>query len=54
METYYQSPQNEIQRLSNQYKLQPKELLAEFGDWNVLSFEENELEGRQTIFCQKP
>lgn len=54
METFYQSPQNENQGISNQYKLQPKELLAEFGDWTVLFFEENEQEGWQTIFCQKP
>ncbi|MEH7355636.1 class I SAM-dependent methyltransferase [Neobacillus drentensis] len=53
METYYQSPQNVNQGVSNQYKLQPKELLVEFGDWKVLMFEENKQEGRQTIFCQK-
>jgi tellurite methyltransferase len=53
METFYLSPQSKNQGVSNQYKLEPKELLAEFGDWNVLSFEENEQEGRQTIFCQK-
>ena len=53
METFYQSPLTENQGVSKQYKLQPKELLAEFGDWNVLFFEENEQEGRQTIFCQK-
>jgi tellurite methyltransferase len=54
METFYQSPQNENQGVSNQYKLQPKELLAEFGDWKIHFFEENEQEGWQTIFCQKP
>jgi tellurite methyltransferase len=54
METFYQSAQKENQGISNQYKLQPKELLAEFGDWTVLFFEENEQEGWQTIFCQKP
>ena len=53
METFYQSPQTENQGVSDQYKLIPKELLAEFGDWNVLFFEENEQEGRQTIFCQQ-
>ena len=53
IETFYQSPMNENQGVSNQYKLQPKELLTEFGDWKVLFFEENEQEGRQTIFCQK-
>lgn len=54
METFYQLPQTENQGVSAQYKLEPKELLAEFGDWNVLFFEENKQEGRQTIFCQKP
>jgi tellurite methyltransferase len=53
METFYQTPQSENQSVSNQYKLQSKELLAEFEDWNVIFFEENEQEGRQTIFCQK-
>lgn len=53
METFYLTPQNENQGVSNQYKLQPGELLAEFGDWKVLFFEENEQEGRQTIFCKK-
>jgi tellurite methyltransferase len=53
METFYQSPHNGNHGVSNQYKLQPKELLAEFGGWKVLFFEENEQEGRQTIFCQK-
>jgi tellurite methyltransferase len=53
METFYQSPKIKNQGISNQYKLQPRELLAEFEDWNVVYFEENEHEGRQTIFCQK-
>ncbi|MEH7502789.1 class I SAM-dependent methyltransferase [Neobacillus drentensis] len=53
METFYQSPKTENQGVSNHYKLQPRELLVEFGDWNVVFFEENEHEGRQTIFCQK-
>ncbi|WP_335716028.1 class I SAM-dependent methyltransferase [Neobacillus drentensis] len=53
METFYQSPLDENQRVSNQYKLKSKELLAEFGDWKVVFFEENEKEGRQTIFCKK-
>jgi tellurite methyltransferase len=51
METFYQTPQNE--GVSNQYKLKSNELLSEFSDWKVLFFEENEQEGRQTIFCQK-
>jgi tellurite methyltransferase len=53
METFYQSPQTENQGVSTQYKLKPKELLSEFGDWKVLFFEDNEQEGWQTIFCQK-
>lgn len=53
METYYQSPQNETQKISNQFKLQSNELIAEFKDWNILYFEENEKEGRQTVFCRK-
>jgi len=53
METYYQSPYSEEQGVSEQYKLKSNELLAEFGDWKVLYFEENEQEGWQSIFCQK-
>ena len=53
METFYQSPMTENQGVSSQYKLTSKELLVEFTDWNILYFEENEQEGRQTIFCQK-
>jgi 2-polyprenyl-3-methyl-5-hydroxy-6-metoxy-1,4-benzoquinol methylase len=53
METFYQSPQTENLGVSNQYKLQPQELLVEFGDWTVHFFEEYEQEGRQMIFCQK-
>jgi tellurite methyltransferase len=53
METYYQSTYTEEQGVSDQYKLKSNELLAEFGDWKVLYFEENEQEGWQSIFCQK-
>lgn len=53
IETFYQSRMNENKGVSNQYKLMPKELLSEFEGWTVLYFEENEEEGRQTIFCQK-
>lgn len=53
METFYQTPQNQNEGVSNQYKLQSNELLSEFSDWKILFFEENEQEGRQTIFCQK-
>ncbi|AZU62257.1 class I SAM-dependent methyltransferase [Neobacillus mesonae] len=54
METYYLTPEKEGKGVSNQYKLQPKELQTEFADWTIHYFEENEQEGRQTIFCQKP
>lgn len=53
METFYLSPYKQTLDISNQFKLQPQELLNEFGDWKVLYYEENEPEGRQTIFCQK-
>lgn len=52
METFYLSPKND-QKVSDQFKLKPNELLEEFGSWKVLYYEENELEGRQTIFCRK-
>jgi tellurite methyltransferase len=52
METFLQSPQNN-QNISNNYKLMPQELLSEFTGWKILFYEENEKEGRQTIFCQK-
>ncbi len=54
METFYHSPQSKNEPISNQYKLQPKELLSIFDNWKVHFFEENEQEGRQTIFCEKP
>ena len=53
METFSQSPGTENQGVSSQYKLLPNELLAEFGDWTIHFFEENESAGRQTIFCQR-
>ncbi|WP_394231323.1 class I SAM-dependent methyltransferase [Niallia oryzisoli] len=52
METFYLSPKNE-QIVSDQFKLKPNELLEVFGSWKILYYEENELEGRQTIFCRK-
>ncbi len=52
METFYKSPIGEG-RVSDHFKLQPGELLTEFADWQVLFYEENELEGRQTIFARK-
>ena len=39
--------------ISDRFKLHSKELLREFIDWKILFYEENEYEGRQTIFCQK-
>ncbi len=53
METYFLSPLDENSRVSDRYKLQPQELLSVFKEWKILFFEENEMEGRQTIFCQK-
>lgn len=53
METYYMSPKENTQNICNQFKLQPQELLKEFGDWKVLFYEEDEQWGRQAIFCQK-
>lgn len=53
METYHKTDGNENQQISDQYKLQSNELLKEFREWKLLFFEENEREGRQTIFCQK-
>ena len=53
METYYQSPKAGNREIPTHYKLKPKELLKEFTDWQVLYYEENEHEGRQTIFCRK-
>ncbi|MEB1807373.1 MAG: methyltransferase domain-containing protein [Bacillaceae bacterium] len=54
METIYRSPHNK-QNVSAQYKLEPGELLSTFTDanWHVLFYEENESEGRQTIFVRK-
>ncbi|MEH7158415.1 class I SAM-dependent methyltransferase [Neobacillus drentensis] len=53
METFYHVPQTENEGVSAQHKLQPHELKIVFGDWKILFFEENEQEGRQTVFCQK-
>lgn len=53
METFYLSKEDHNGHISNQFKLQPQELLHEFSDWKVLYYEENEQDGRQTIFCQK-
>ncbi|WP_174727543.1 class I SAM-dependent methyltransferase [Mesobacillus harenae] len=53
METFYIATQHGNQKVSNKYKLESNELLAEFRDWKILFYEENEQEGRQTIFCQK-
>ena len=53
METFFLSPQKAKQDVSDQYKLRPNELLSEFRDWHILYYEENEQEGRQTIFVRK-
>lgn len=53
METYFLSPLEVNNKVSDKYKLQPQELLTRFKEWKILFFEENEIEGRQTIFCQK-
>jgi tellurite methyltransferase len=53
METYYLSNTGTKEEISSHYKLKPQELLSEFKDWNILFFEEQQQEGRQTIFCQK-
>lgn len=53
METFFISSQQPNHNISDQYKLMPNELLSEFNDWHILYYEENELEGRQTIFCRR-
>lgn len=52
-ETFFKHKTAENGHISSQYKLESNELLKEFRDWKILFFEENEQEGRQTIFCQK-
>ncbi|WP_053365899.1 class I SAM-dependent methyltransferase [Bacillus sp. FJAT-27245] len=54
LETYCDSPKLAGGKVSDKFRLKPNELLDEFRGWKVLFFEENELEGRQTIFCRKP
>lgn len=53
METFYLSPFQEGKEISDQYKLHSNELLEEFRNYHILFFEEQEQEGRQTIFCRK-
>ncbi|CEG26493.1 class I SAM-dependent methyltransferase [Bacillus sp. B-jedd] len=53
IETYFDSPNIRDRKVSGKFMLRPQELLDEFRAWQVLYFEENELEGRQTIFCRK-
>lgn len=53
METFYQTPILQERQIPEQFKLQSKELLNEFKDWEVLFFEEDAEEGHQTIFCRK-
>ncbi|SES31510.1 methyltransferase domain-containing protein [Salipaludibacillus aurantiacus] len=52
IETYYVSAAGNG-KVSDKYKLQPGELLSEFKNWHILFYEENEQEGRQTIFARK-
>lgn len=52
METFYMSPRNETQGVSDQYKLRSSELLSVFGDWQVHYYEENVQEGRQTVLVR--
>lgn len=52
-ETFFKHKTAGNGHVSSHYKLESNELLKEFGDWKILFFEENEQEGRQTIFCQK-
>lgn len=52
-EPYYKQKTSGNEHISNQYKLESNELLKEFRGWKILFFEENEQEGRQTIFCRK-
>lgn len=53
METYYRAPGGSSGSVSERYKLDSQELLEVFGDFQVLFFEENEQEGRQTILARK-
>ncbi|WP_102348608.1 class I SAM-dependent methyltransferase [Bacillus sp. Marseille-P3661] len=53
METFYKSPLQEKEGISNQFKLQPGELLSLYKEMQILYYEENEHEGRQTIFVRK-
>lgn len=53
METFYISEKCHTHGVSERYKLNSQELLAEFKNWQILYYEENEVEGRQTILCRK-
>jgi tellurite methyltransferase len=53
METYFSSLKKKERDISERFKLRPQELLNEFSDWQILYYEENEEEGKQTIFCRK-
>ncbi|OIJ19255.1 hypothetical protein BKP45_13940 [Anaerobacillus alkalidiazotrophicus] len=52
METFYLSEETKKVGISNKYKLHSNELLSTFTDWQVLYYEENEKEGRQTILVK--
>lgn len=52
METFYQQDKY-LHGVSERYQLTSQELLTEFTGWQILYYEENEQEGRQTVFCRK-
>lgn len=53
METFFLSPCNTNKHISDTYKLHSQELIKEFSNWQILYFEEDEGEGRQTILVRK-
>lgn len=53
VETFYKTRADNERKVSDHFKLESNELLKEFKEWKILFFEENEQEGRQTVFCQK-
>ena len=53
METFSLTNNNINEKISNEFKLTSNELLSIFNDSEILYFEENEKEGRQTILVRK-
>lgn len=53
METFYASPTAKKEGVSDKFKLRSQELLTIFSDWQIIFYEENEEEGRQTILVRK-